>query len=147
MISEALNVCQRKGMGTRGFFIIGLPGDTKETMQKTIDFAKSLPLDVAGFYVTIPFPGTELTETAKKSGELMISEHDYFHYDQFLMNLPDRLYYIPKGLDEKTIRKFQKKAYHQFYIRLGYLFRQLRKVRGIKELANKIKAFLVIRKI
>jgi len=147
MVRQALQICRKNGMGARGFFIIGLPGDTEETMQKTIDFAKSLPLDVAGFYVTIPFPGTELTKTAKKTGELKISEHDYFHYDQFLMNLPDKLFYIPAGLDEKTIRKYQKKAYHEFYLRPGYILRQFLKIRSPRELFNKIKAFFVIREI
>jgi len=147
MVKKALTICQKHKMGTRGFFIIGLPGDTEETMQKTIDFAKSLPLDVAGFYVTIPFPGTELTETAKKTNELLISEHDQFMYDQFLVNLPHKLFYLPTGLTEEIIRKYQKKAYHEFYIRPKYLLKQLFKVRGPRELFNKIKAFFVVREI
>jgi radical SAM superfamily enzyme YgiQ (UPF0313 family) len=41
-----------------GYFIIGLPGETLETIRMTIDFAKKLPLDIALFHVAAPYPGT-----------------------------------------------------------------------------------------
>ena len=41
-----------------GYFIIGLPGETEETIRQTIDFAKKLPLDIALFHVAAPYPGT-----------------------------------------------------------------------------------------
>jgi radical SAM superfamily enzyme YgiQ (UPF0313 family) len=41
-----------------GYFIIGLPGETEQTIRQTIDFAKKLPLDIALFHVAAPYPGT-----------------------------------------------------------------------------------------
>ena len=41
-----------------GYFIIGLPGETEETIQETIEFSKKLPLDIALFHVAAPYPGT-----------------------------------------------------------------------------------------
>ena len=41
-----------------GYFIIGLPGETEETIRQTIDFAKRLPLDLALFHIAAPYPGT-----------------------------------------------------------------------------------------
>ena len=41
-----------------GYFIIGLPGETEETIRETIDFSKNLPLDIALFHVAAPYPGT-----------------------------------------------------------------------------------------
>ena len=41
-----------------GYFIIGLPGETEETIRQTIDFSKELPLDIALFHVAAPYPGT-----------------------------------------------------------------------------------------
>lgn len=147
MVRSTLKLCQKVGMGSRGFFMLGLPGDTEETMKKTIDFAKSLPLDVVGFYPTIPFPNTELTKMAQKTGELKTAYYDYYHYDQFKMNLPSQLFYVPQGLTEEIIRRYVKKAYHEFYIRPKYLFKQLLKIRNPRDLLNKIKAFFVIKGI
>src|SRR5207248_1180280 len=40
------------------YFIIGLPGETEQTIRQTIDFSKKLPLDLALFHVASPYPGT-----------------------------------------------------------------------------------------
>ena len=45
------------GIKNWGYFIIGLPGETVETIRETIDFAKELPLDIALFHVAAPYPG------------------------------------------------------------------------------------------
>ena len=55
---RALKWAHAAGIKNWGYFIIGLPGETEETVQQTIKFAKSLPLDIALFHVAAPYPGT-----------------------------------------------------------------------------------------
>jgi len=55
---EALRWARKAGIKNWGYFIIGLPGETKATIRETIDFAKALPLDIALFHVAAPYPGT-----------------------------------------------------------------------------------------
>jgi radical SAM superfamily enzyme YgiQ (UPF0313 family) len=55
---EALGWARRAGIKNWGYFIIGLPGETVETIQETIAFSKALPLDIALFHVAAPHPGT-----------------------------------------------------------------------------------------
>jgi radical SAM superfamily enzyme YgiQ (UPF0313 family) len=55
---EALGWARRAGIKNWGYFIIGLPGETLDTIQETIAFAKALPLDIALFHVAAPHPGT-----------------------------------------------------------------------------------------
>jgi hopanoid biosynthesis associated radical SAM protein HpnJ len=52
--------CKKVGIRIHGDFIIGLPGETKETIQKTIDFAKELDVETIQVSVAHAFPGTEL---------------------------------------------------------------------------------------
>jgi anaerobic magnesium-protoporphyrin IX monomethyl ester cyclase len=52
----------RAGIRSKGYFMLGLPGDTEETMEQTIQFAAGLDLDDAMFSLTTPFPGTRLWE-------------------------------------------------------------------------------------
>ena len=54
----ALRLAKKAGIMNWGYFIIGLPGETEETIRETIDFAKKLPLDIALFHVAAPYPGT-----------------------------------------------------------------------------------------
>lgn len=55
---QALLWAKKAGIRSWGYFIIGLPGETVETIRETIDFSKSLPLDIALFHVAAPYPGT-----------------------------------------------------------------------------------------
>ena len=55
---RALRWAKKAGIMNWGYFIIGLPGETEETILQTIAFAKKLPLDIALFHVAAPYPGT-----------------------------------------------------------------------------------------
>lgn len=55
---EALAWARKAGIKNWGYFIIGLPGETEETIRETIDLSKALPLDIALFHVAAPYPGT-----------------------------------------------------------------------------------------
>ncbi|MCG3208013.1 MAG: Ribosomal protein S12 methylthiotransferase RimO [Anaerolineae bacterium] len=55
---QALTWAKNAGIKNFGYFIIGLPGETEETIRQTIDFSKKLPLNVAIFHIAAPYPGT-----------------------------------------------------------------------------------------
>jgi radical SAM superfamily enzyme YgiQ (UPF0313 family) len=55
---RALQWAHEVGISNWGYFIIGLPGETEESIQQTIAFAKALPLDIALFHIAAPYPGT-----------------------------------------------------------------------------------------
>ena len=57
-IERALRWSREAGIKNWGYFIIGLPGETEKSIRRTIDFAKSLPLDLALFHIAAPHPGT-----------------------------------------------------------------------------------------
>ncbi|KPL81050.1 hypothetical protein ADN00_00495 [Ornatilinea apprima] len=57
-VKRALTWSKNAGIMNWGYFIIGLPGETEESIQETIQFAKNLPLDIALFHVAAPYPGT-----------------------------------------------------------------------------------------
>jgi anaerobic magnesium-protoporphyrin IX monomethyl ester cyclase len=55
---RSLTAARRAGIKNWGYFIIGLPGETEDTIKQTIAFSKSLPLDIALFHIAAPYPGT-----------------------------------------------------------------------------------------
>lgn len=62
--------CREVGIYVNGMFILGMPGETPETMRRTRDYALSLDLDGIGIFIATPFPGTELYDTCKEKGYL-----------------------------------------------------------------------------
>jgi radical SAM superfamily enzyme YgiQ (UPF0313 family) len=61
-VRQAVQWTEDAGIMSKGYFILGLPGDNEETMTQTIEFAASLPLSEAMFSIATPMPGTELWE-------------------------------------------------------------------------------------
>lgn len=76
-VRKAVSWAREAGIRAKGYFMIGLPGDTKATIRQTIEFAIDIDLDDAMFSLTTPFPGTKLWEMAKEK-EGSLSEREAF---------------------------------------------------------------------
>lgn len=76
-VRNATRYCKAAGIRTKGYFMLGLPGDTIETMRNTLDFANDLELDDYMFSITTPFPGTELWNSIDKSKIESLSDAFY----------------------------------------------------------------------
>jgi radical SAM superfamily enzyme YgiQ (UPF0313 family) len=62
--------CKKVGIRVHGDFIIGLPGETKETIEKTIDYAKELDCETIQVSMAHAYPGTELYNQGTREGFL-----------------------------------------------------------------------------
>ena len=69
---QALGWARAAGIKNWGYFIIGLPGETDETAQQTIELARKLPLDLALFHIAAPYPGTPFYREAVEKGWLRV---------------------------------------------------------------------------
>lgn len=139
MAEDVVKKTKKIGIEVKCFFMVGLPNDTKETMQETIDFAKKIDPDIATFSITTPFPGTEIYNVALKSGEFKnISFENYRPYET------RKLAYVPKGLTAETVIKFQEKAYKEFYFRPKIFIREILKIRSFTMLQAKVLGLLSV---
>ena len=75
---KAVMMTKAAGIKVWGYFIIGLPGETKDTIRETSRFARSLPLDMVNFAVGAPYPGTEFYKQAVENGWLESNEWEDF---------------------------------------------------------------------
>lgn len=82
---EAVKLATKYGINTKGFFILGLPGETEDTANFTIQHAKGLKelhgLKAADFYFLSPFPGTPIWKNSEKF-DINIRDKDYTKYLQ-----------------------------------------------------------------
>jgi magnesium-protoporphyrin IX monomethyl ester (oxidative) cyclase len=70
-VTQLVKKAKKLGIMTKGFFVVGLPGETKEQMRKTFDLAKQLKLDSAGIFIASPLPGTELYRLCRENDYLV----------------------------------------------------------------------------
>ncbi len=76
---KAVDLCHEAGIEPMCSYIMGLPGETPETVENSLDFARSLCKNY-GFHILAPFPGTEVREKHEEYG-LKILTNDWDKYD------------------------------------------------------------------
>lgn len=128
LIREKVDLIASAGIEPSGFFLIGFPGETKEDMEKTLAFAKSLPLKRAHFSNFLPLPGTEATARLLASGE--ISEPNW--EDLSYSHTP----YSPPGISKKELKAFQRRAFLEFHLRPKILFKMIREINSLFHLKS-----------
>ena len=111
-VIPVVRMTQRAGIRVRLSFMLGLPGDTKETMEKTIRFAIEADPDYAQFLITTPFPGTEMYEWADEKGYLLTKDWSKYNMTDLVMSLPT--------VTDEAVRYYHKWAYRRFYFRFGF---------------------------
>ena len=136
---DAVQWTKDAGMLAFGYFIIGLPGETWETVEKTIKTAIRINPDYALFHLATPFPGTELYEWAKKRGYL-ISE-DWADYDE-----EDGKAMRTEAMSLEDLQRAKRIATRRFYWRPSKIIQGLRQIRSWPDCKAKIHAACKITK-
>ena len=102
--------CKKLGLVIHGDFIVGLPGETRETIRKTIDWAKRLDVETIQVSLGHAFPGTEFYEHAQKNGLVSIAGMT----DEAGHQLPNVVY---PGMDRGELMDWVERFYGEFYFR------------------------------
>lgn len=138
-VEEAVRLAQEVGLQTIGYFMIGSPGESPETIGKTIHFAKKLKLDFAQFAVTTPFPGTELYDLYLEAGG------DNIPWENFIYAGTDRQVVPTKSqLNSSDLQYWTRRAYREFYLRPSYLWQRVRRITSVGELRVTLKGFVML---
>jgi radical SAM superfamily enzyme YgiQ (UPF0313 family) len=124
LIRERIELTRRCGIQAKGFFIIGFPWETEQTIRETVDFALSLRLSDLNIFPLTPFPGTAVYEQAKVQGA--------FDDDWSKMDL-QQIVYIPPGLSSQILLGHIKKLLLRYYLRPGTVLNYLRRAIGARE--------------
>lgn len=130
---NAFKLTKEADMRTIASVAIGMPGDTKRSIEKTINFVKELDASYAIFSLATPYPGTAFYNEACEKNLIKVDD-----WSKFTLLSPV-LETVDCSLEE--LKKLQKKGFRKFYLRPGYIIRQLRMDGFIllKTIANMIK--------
>ncbi len=123
-VRRALRMARSRGIFVQGYFMLGAPGETREEMLRTIEFASREPFDDAIFDITTPFPHTRLWDLTRD-----LVDRDYEDFDCFHSSV-----YRLEGFAEGDIEKLKKRAFWRFYTHPRRILRTLRTVLGPRNL-------------
>jgi hopanoid biosynthesis associated radical SAM protein HpnJ len=108
------------GLTIHGDFIVGLPGETRESIRRTIDFAKQLDCETIQVSVAHPYPGTEFYDYVQQNGLITIDAMT----DEQGHQLPNIVY---PGLDRAELMDWVERFYGEYYFRPRAAWRIVRK--------------------
>lgn len=120
-----------------GFFILGIPGETKATMEETLKFAKSLDLDDVIFSIYSPYPGTKLYDLSISKGYIAADiDHAMFKNKYSTLNT--------EYLSTKEVENYRNKALFEFQVNkmLNHPLEYVTKVQNYKTIRRYCKRFL-----
>ncbi len=126
---EAISLIKKAGIRAGGFFMIGFPGETRQSINDTIDLACSLNLDYASFNIVNPRFGTSLRKTVIEKGSIYenILDTESSFSKPVWKNQP---------VSNDNLLCLKKYAVRKFYLRPGYLFKRLLNIKTFHETKN-----------
>jgi anaerobic magnesium-protoporphyrin IX monomethyl ester cyclase len=140
-VPAIFELTHRLGLTTLAYFMLGSPGETRQMVEATIDYAIKLDSDYAHFSVTTPFPGTELYAEGLKLG---VFKRDY--WAEFAAR--PSADFVPPLWEERIkadeLAELLALAYRRFYLRPGYMWKRLKRVRRPRQLVSQLRAGLKV---
>ncbi|GHU85526.1 B12-binding domain-containing radical SAM protein [Deferribacterales bacterium] len=117
-IKTAIKILHDNGILITGFFIFGMPGETKQTIKETMDFMMNEPLDLVSVTILTVLPGSEYWDELKGQYTNIFSQA-YF----------SEVNYVPDGLTTEEIVYAEKQALRKFYLRPKIIFKLMKYIK------------------
>jgi len=134
---EAIRLCNELGIKSQAFFLFGIPGETPETIQLSINFAKELDASTVQFAVAIPQPGSPLYEECTQNGWLIYNDWEDFASGNAMIETPH--------LSRAETEQARIRAYREYYFRPQFILREavrIRHPRDVKRLLRGARSVL-----
>lgn len=128
-IAQAVQDAKKAGLDVLVYFILGLPGETRESMERTIRFAKKLDPKIITLNIAVPLPGTKFYR--------YIEENNYFvTRDWSRFDPVGKPVFSYPNLSGDEIYHMMKIGYRSFYLRPSYLLRRVLELRTTFDIKN-----------
>lgn len=130
---DAISWTRGAGIDIRGAFMLGNPGETEESMRKTIEFSKKIGIQFAIYNITTPYPGTELFKWAKENNLLRHADWDLYDLAHPVLELPT--------VSSAAVQSCYRRAFREFYFRPSYILHRMMRMMTRDGLRMNLKAF------
>jgi anaerobic magnesium-protoporphyrin IX monomethyl ester cyclase len=112
ILNRAIEACHKAGIEAKGYFILGNPGETKETLEETKKFILTTPLTYVYTTFFTPLPGSEAYQRADKFGTFKF-RNDWKRLGRGTINAV----FVPYGLTKNYLEKEAAEIFKSFYLR------------------------------
>lgn len=129
-----MEMAHKAKIDVHGCFVLGLPGETEQTMEKTIEFALGLGLHTVQFSAAVPYPGTSYFDYCREH-HLLTTEN----WDDWLDDGEQSAVIDHPGLGQQAVKDAVDSGLRRFYFRPGYMIKFLFQTRSTSDLYRKLR--------
>ena len=127
-IKDVFGWCHKNGIKIACYFMIGHPGETKETLEETKRMISGSKIDLLGVSIPTPFPGSELYDISERNGIISKDIIDAFAEKRlgegYVGNYP---IYVPDGIEREYLFEVMKDINRKFYVNFNTFWKTLRR--------------------
>ena len=138
MAKDFTRLARKAGIHVHGCFILGLPGETRDTLGQTVQYIRELKPDTIQVYAATPYPGTEFYDWAEKQGFITAKRWDDYvseeHEQTCVVSYPD--------LPDEEILMYVNEAYQNFYLSPRNAINLVLKIRGVNDISRFLRGFI-----
>jgi radical SAM superfamily enzyme YgiQ (UPF0313 family) len=137
-VEQAFAWTRSAGIKILAYFMLGAPGETRESIERTLALSRSLNPDFAYYSIVVPYPGTDLYDHAVSKG---LIRFDYWkEYVRSEGKLKEPAPMFEHGdITRKYLVSALKSAYARFYLRPGYIARRFRSIKSFSDFVWHVK--------
>ncbi len=135
-IRTVIKMCKKAGIQTIGNFIIGLPDETKDDIERTLKFSRSISLTYAQYSILMPFPFTAIYNEALREGIISYDFWQEFVDDPIGRSQSFEMQYWEKDVELEFLFKKVKQAFKKFYFRPVTIINKLKEIENFQEFKN-----------
>lgn len=136
---KAVKIAKDEGIDVHGSFMLGNIGETRKTIKETIKFAKELNTDSATFFITTPYPGTDLYKIALEKGYIT-QDTKWEDFAPLTKSLPPL---VQDSLTQEELLKLQKEAFREIYLRPRFIFNKLLQIHSFQDVKSVLEGLKV----
>ena len=129
-----MELAKKSGLDVHGCFVLGLPGESCDSMDRTIRFALGLGLHTVQFSAAVPFPGTAYFDQCREAG--LFKD---LSWDKWLDNGEQAPVVEYPGLSKRAVADAVDRGLKSFYLRPGFMIRFLLASRSATDLYRKMR--------
>jgi len=141
-IRKAVETTKKLGLEARGFFMLNMAGDTRETTEKTIAFMASLPLDLVNVQITYPWPNSAMRQYVADKGLAINNEK----WNDWTRCRGDEAVFTQNDLDADYLVETYKRVVRNFYMNPRFILKWLSRIRTYHDFKYAFLQFLALAK-
>lgn len=138
---KAIDLARKVGIKTTAAFILGLPGESHQSIEESLKFALKAKPDYVQASIATPFPGTALFEMLKREGRIDedVWDRGLNAKEKSFSGFMDRCLFTPENMSPEELERALKKFMKAIYLRPSYLLKRALSVRSFYQIAEGFK--------